>query len=239
VRYTAATITQAMERPTIRLGRSDHALVTARPWGWRVQRWWLQRARTWTPLLLSAPQMLALQASRRDPVTYLRALAPVLRAVFPWRTRYRLTGDPVRHILRLPADLMGTVLSALFAVPGSGRDGTQDEDDFDALRALQRRLVRGDGTPGAAAGPSASLATAAMTCRAHYGEAWYYAPGRWPTADGYVPFAVVWVEYMGLQALGARRVLEAADGYVVANARNPQQARRALQRVAYPPDPVH
>jgi hypothetical protein len=63
---------------------------------------------------------------------------------------------------------------------------------------------------------------------------WYYAPGEWPTTDGYAPFGVVWVEFMGLQALHARRTLEVADGYTVAQAKDGRRARRELQSAAYP-----
>lgn len=198
-----------------------------------MRRWWVRRFREWRPLAISTPQMLALQAVRRDPVAYVFRLAVVLRAVFPRRWWYRLTGDPVALILALPGDLMTRVLASMLTVPGTGADATTEIDPIEAIRAEQRRAVYGDKAP---VGPS--LATAAMTVRATYGDAWYYQPGRWATADGYAPFAVTWVEFAGVQALGARETLTVADGFAVAHAKDPRRVRAQLQQLAYPTDLV-
>jgi hypothetical protein len=148
--------------------------------------------------------MLALQAAQRDPVQYLLTLLPILRAVLPRRWWYRLVGDPVRMILRLPEPLIRKVLQALVTVP-----------------------VHGDTPDG-----GVSLAVAALSVRAAYGDAWYFNPQRWPTSDGYVPFAVALIEFAGIQALDVRRRLEVADGYALAHAKPHEKER--MHRLAYP-----
>jgi hypothetical protein len=242
VRYTAATLTAVDERPTIRVGRSDASYVQDKPFAWRARRWYTRTFRTWRPLAISTRQMLALQAAHaRDPITYVLTLALVLRAVFPRRWWHRLTGDPVRLILRLgqqAPELQGRVLRHLVSVPGSTRDATKEPvDPLEAFRRDQRRAVYGEAE--AAGGPTITLAAAAMTVRAEYGDAWYWNPERWPTSDGYVPFAVCLLEYAGLQAMDARRRLEVADGFALAHAKDPRRARMQLQKVAYPAEAVH
>jgi hypothetical protein len=173
--------------------------------------------------------MLTLQASGGDLVAYFVALVPVLRAVLPYRWWYRFVGDPVRLILSLPPELTRKVLQALVTVPGGIRDISQDPDGIEALRQMQRRAVYGDREPG-----GVSLAVAALSVREKFGDAWYYNPDRWPTSDGYVPFAVALAEHAGAQALDVRRSLEVADGYGLAHAKNPRQARQQMQQLAYP-----
>jgi hypothetical protein len=77
-----------------------------------------------------------------------------------------------------------------------------------------------------------SLAVAALSVRAAYGDAWYFNPQRWPTSDGYVPFAVALIEFAGIQALDVRRRLEVADGYALAHAKPHEKER--MHRLAYP-----
>jgi hypothetical protein len=184
--------------------------------------------------------MLALQASyAAGPVAYVLTLARTLRAVFPVRWWYALTGDPVRIILRLgidAPDLQGLVLRTLVTVPGADRDESKESGDpYAAIRAAQRAQVYGEAGAG---GPRLSLASAALSVRTCYGDAWYYNPERWPTSDGYAPFALCLVEYIGLQAMDARRRLEVADGFAIAHAKDPQRMRSQLERVAYPTDLV-
>jgi hypothetical protein len=89
----------------------------------------------------------------------------------------------------------------------------------------------------AARGPIPTLASALVVVRAAYGDAWYYAPERWKTADGYAPFKMVWAEYAGLQTLEARRRMEHADGVGLAmqnDRHKSKQVRDSLLRAAYP-----
>lgn len=171
--------------------------------------------------------MMTLQAAGRDPVQYVLALVPVLRDVLPMRWWYRLAGDPVRLLLALPPTLLQKVLQALVTVPGTDRDVSAEEDPVKALQRAQREAVYG-----AKADAGVSLAVAALSVRAAYGDAWYYNPQRWPTSDGCAPFAVALVEHAGVQALEVRRRLEVADGYTLAHGKPAQ--RKQMEKLAYP-----
>lgn len=225
MRYSAAALSAATRPVVLTIGRASDR----RGWRW-LSRWWVRTCRTWEAMPLSVPQMLALQAASRDPVSYLVAMAGVLRAVLPRRWWYRVIGDPVRLILSLPPELMGKVLKALVTVPQTDRDVSREADSLvEQIRKAQRRAVYGDQE-----GEGVSLAVAALSVRAAFGEAWYYAPDRWPTSDGYVPFALALVEGAGVQALDVRRRLEVADGFSLAHAKDPRRARQQMERMAYP-----
>ncbi len=222
--YSAAACVAAERPVVITIGRSSS----------RLGRWWIQRCRTWTARPVSVPQMLALQAARRDPLRYLLTLGAVLRAVFPRRWWYRLVGDPVVLLLSLPDDLRAKVLSALLTSPVTREDVSADEDPIETIRRAQRAIVRGTEPRG-----GVSLAIATATARAVYGHQWYFNPEAWKTSDGYVPFAVALAEYAGVQALSAADRLKMADGYAVANAKDPMRARRSLETLAFPAEQVH
>lgn len=243
MRYTAATVT-AITRPTvITLGRVVLARAdrSVHPWTWPlgvlvnvVHAWWLRTCRTWTVRPISTPQMLALQSASRNPIQYLIVLGAILRTVFPQRRRDRWVGDPVRLIITLPEALRTRVLRALVTLPESAVDHSRidDEDPHAALREAQRRAVRG---PAASTTPAGlSLASAALTVRHYLGDSWYYDPMRWDTADGYAPFAQVWLEFAGLEAVGARRRLEVADGFALIHSKNPRHALQQLREQAFP-----
>lgn len=171
--------------------------------------------------------MLALQAAGRDPVQYFVTFLPILRAALPMRWWYRLVGDPVALIFRLPEGLIRKVLQAMVTVPGSDRDVSAETDEIELIRRAQREQVHGTARDG-----GVSLAVAALSVRAVYGDAWYFNPQRWPTSDGYVPFARALVEFAGMQALDARRRLEIADGYALAHAK-PHEKQRVYD-LAFP-----
>lgn len=227
MRYTAAALNAATRPVTITIGRASDRR------GWRrVSRWWVRHCRTWTAKPLSVPQMLTLQAVAGDPLGYFVALAGILRAVFPRRWWYRLVGDPVRLILSLPRDLVPLVLRALVTVPETDRDVSREtESPLEAIRRAQRMAVHGEAAMKAS---GATLAVAALSVRAAYGDGWYYAPDRWPTSDGYAPFAVALVEYAGVQTLDVRQRLAVADGFSLSHAKDPQRVRRHLETMAYP-----
>ena len=210
MQYGALLVTQAMRPVVLTIGRSTY---TSRP--------------------ISTPQMLALQAARvsGSMTERLETLVTVLRAAFP-RRRFR---DPVRRILALPDALRDKVIGALFQVPGSDADRREDESPLEQMRRAQRMQVYGASK---ADGPAPTLATALAVVRAAYGDAWYWNPARWPTSDGYAPFAVTWVEYMGLQTVEARRRLERVDSVQIALAKDSTKARRSLVDMAYPSEMV-
>lgn len=228
MRYTAAALAVAGAPVPLGIG------VPSSRWGWRVvHRAWLAVARRWMARPISTPQMLALQAAQGDPVRYTVALLTVLRAILVRRWWHRLTGDPVRLLMQLPPDLRQRVLRHLVTVPGSERDATQELTFFEQVQRAQRAAVHGTEV---ARGPS--LAIAALTVRAVLGESWYWNPARWATSDGYAPFAVCWLEFVGLQHVSAQRRLELADAALVPHHKDPARALRAWQQQAYPTE-VH
>ena len=222
MRYTADALTKATRPIPITIGRVSNR----RGWRW-LSAWWLRHCRTFAAKPLSVPQMLTLQAASADPVAYLLALAPILTAVFPSRWWYRLTGHPVRLVLGLPPELVRHVLKALVTVPNSDRDVSQ-ESPIELIRRAQRAAVYGDNDRGG----GVSLAVAALSVRATFGDGWYFNPDRWPTSDGYAPFAVALVEHAGVQALEMRRRLEVADGFTLSHAK--PHDKEKMHRLAYP-----
>lgn len=234
MQYTAATCVAAARPVTLSIGRvsSRRGLV------W-LSRWWFRRFRTWQAKPLSVPQMLTLQAANGDPIAYVVALAVILRAVLPWRWWYRVTGDPVALILWIGSPrggndptLQGKVLASLLTVPGSARDESRISE-IEQIRAQQRAYVYGT------AKTVPSLAHAALRVRATYGDAWYYAPHRWPTSDGYAPFAVTWVEFAGLAAIDAADTLRIAQGTALPHAKHASRELQKLATLAYPTEAVH
>lgn len=163
------------------------------------------------------------------------ATVALLQAAFPRRPRWRPWADPVRQVLALPADLQGLVLQRLVAVPAfEAAPARNDADDpVAATRRLHRALEAG--YQAAARHRGATLEVAALHCEAMLGAAWYYAPHRWPTADGYAPAAVVLLTYHGLQAVWAHRRLEmAAATGVVQSGKTAAGTLRQWQRQAFP-----
>lgn len=220
--YSAAALAAASRPVVLTIGRASER----RGVRW-LSGWWVRRCRTWTARPLSVPQMLHLQAAGADPVAALAAMRAVLRQVLPRRWWYAVVGDPVRLILSLPTPLLQAVTKALVTVPDTERDVSREVDPFAELRQLQRHAVTGKRS-----NDGVSLAAAAMGVRAVYGDAWYYNPHRWPTSDGYAPFAVAIVEHAGMQALEVRRRLEIAEGTMIAHAKPHERVR--LRKLAYP-----
>lgn len=226
LRYTATALREAARPIPLTIGRAS----SRRGWRW-VTAQWVRHVRTWVLPPLSCEQMLELQSTRHDLAKYLQTMERVLRALLPHRWWYRVTGDPVALVLRLPPALISIVLRELVTTPGTGLDGTQeDSDGLAELTRLQRRAAHGGD---AEAGPVPTLAMAALACRTALGEAWYRSP-HWPTTDGTPPFGVVWVTFAGLEALRAQRVLERVDAHAVVHAKHPARRLRQLQQVAFP-----
>lgn len=207
----------------------------------RLSTWFFRTFRMWQPKPVSVPQMLALQAARGDLVRYFVVLARVLRAVLPYRWWYRFTGDPVRLAMRIglprkaggfdDPELQAKVLHALITAPGTDRDMTQeqDTDPLAAIRAQQRAAMHGTSR-----GPEPSLAHMAAAVRHAYGDAWYFDPRRWPTSDGYAPFALCMLEYVGLRAIHARATLTAYEGHALVTAKDSRAAVARLTDMVLP-----
>lgn len=238
--YTAGNLTRAARPVVLTIGRASSR--PGRRWAWwrALTRWYVARFRTWHVRPISTVQLLALQAAAPDAYAYLLELARVLRAVFPRHWTQRVTGDPVRLVLGLFADsntraLATRIVDTLLAMPGA-EPATAPVSAWEALRAEQRRQVYGDDRSGRGA---VTLAVAALCTRAQFGQAWFWNPGMWRTSDGFVPFAVCLLEYIGLQTLDARARLVVADGYGMANARDLRAARRPFEDLAYPTERGH
>lgn len=235
MRYRASAFA-AVSRPNIiTVGRAS-----SRPgwqWAWwrALTRWWVRTVWTWEPRPISTEQMLRLQGSAGDPLLWFAEMATILRATFPRRWWHQLHADPVKTLLLLPDGLRSRTLGTLVRLPKSVTDQSRVIDDpIEVVRQAQREAVHGKG----ASSDSPTLAIVALTVRHALGDTWYYNPARWTTSDGYAPFAVTWLEFVGIQALGAQKRLEVADGMALLHANNPRAARQKLQRDAFPSE-VH
>ena len=168
----------------------------------------------------------------RDPATSVEALEALLRAAFGsplgWRGWWR---DPVKLVLVMPEALLAQVLDRILAVPGHEIDPSADPEA--ALIAAHRQMAHPTSTK---QGPT--LALAALTCEVRLGAAWYFAPDRWPTSDGYAPASAVWTTYAGLMALDAGAQLAQANAMRLAQSTDKSVDRvfRALEKAAFPPD---
>lgn len=71
-----------------------------------------------------------------------------------------------------------------------------------------------------------------------YGAAWYFDPRRWATADGYAPWAVVWVAWRAMQAVSAqeRLSMSRAIQLALATGDHSHHARADEMRAAFPAD---
>lgn len=187
--------------------------------------------RTYTVRPVSAALLLRLLPEMREPTTQAAALNALLRAAFGPRRWYRR--DPVRTLYRLPSAVLAQVVDRILSVPGHAVDESLDPEA--ALIAAHRKMAHPDEHR---TGPS--LALAALTCEVRLGAAWYFAPDRWPTADGYAPMAAVWTTYGGLMALDAGAQLSAVNAARLAAStdKGVERAYRALHNAAYPPDPT-
>lgn len=200
-----------------------------------ARRWPLTvGATTWFPRPLSVVCVLRVEAALADPSPAVRFVGELdaLRAAFPdrvspwarWRGR-----DPIAAILRLDVPTRARVLRALLVGPPPKAPPPSD-DPLEAVAAQQRALM----AQRDAAGPT--LAVMTMTLRCALGEAWYYAPGRYDTVDGYVPARQVLVDYEGWHAVRAQRMADDATAARVAQAddKHWRPIERAWRRQAMP-----
>lgn len=189
---------------------------------------------------ISAVEMLRFQAvhARGDAMQTFVALVVLLRVAFPRRWWHRFYADPVRVILGLPADLRDKVIGEILRMPGGAERNPADLSPVEALRKMQRELVYG---AAAARKPQnvPTLALAVARVRATYGDVWYFNPGRWATADGYVPWRVVWAEYQALGAIAAHERIERASAAAVLHAKNSTRTLDDWFREAHPPEAMN
>lgn len=183
--------------------------------------------RTYWARPLSAAFALRVLPSLTRPDEAPAAIAEAFRAAFPrprlwWR-------DPVRQIAQLDAGVRGAIVAQLFSAPG---ESIEEQDPLEAVMAAHRKLARPQ-----SAGVAPTLALMALTCEARL-PGWYYAPGRWPTSDGYAPLAAVWTAYEGLAALDAQTLLHTARAMRIAQGSGTPVELDRLQRTAYPADPT-
>lgn len=182
---------------------------------------------------LSAAFVLRVVPKMVDAEQRTDAIREALRAAFPL-PRWRWQRDALRAIAGLTQTVQASIVEQMFAIPGATPDGAEDPEA--ALIAAHRKLAHP--TEETRQGPT--LALAALTCEVRMGAAWYYAPDRWPTSDGYAPLATVWTTYAGLAAIDAQDRLQMASAVQLANGHGPTVARewRKVQAAAYPPDPT-
>lgn len=191
--------------------------------------------RTYHARPLSAALVLRLFPRMAQASTRAEAVTEALRAAFPepagwWARRFR---DPLRAVFGLDVALQAEIVQRLFAVPG--QHSPAEDDPVAALMAAHRKLAHPTERK---TGPT--LAIAALTCEVRMGAAWYYAPTRWSTVDGYAPLATVWTTYLGLQALDARERLSLASAVRLgmADGQKTESHWRSLEAAAFPPDPT-
>lgn len=192
------------------------------------------------PVILRALALIA-EAQRASTVQHanagvLEAEHLVLRAAFPAPPRWKWWQDPLRTIATIDGNNRARLLRRLMTVP-DGMAAPAPEEDYYAELRRQQKALSSPSTPVTGHRPTLSLA--ALTCRATFGELWYYNPDRWPTSDGYVPHAVCWVEYHGLAALEARAQLTTISAHAVL--KSGKGARREIDKLmahAFPGDPL-
>lgn len=86
------------------------------------------------------------------------------------------------------------------------------------------------------------LGLACAQCEAFYGASWYFDPRRWPTTDGYVPFAVLWDAWRTMQSVAAWQRLQITHAVAMASPvaesamAQRQRAMEQEQRMAFPPE---
>lgn len=71
-----------------------------------------------------------------------------------------------------------------------------------------------------------------------WGAAWFHAPARWPTPDGYVPYRVFWAYWRTMESVRASEVLAMSTATLLpAQPEEHQHARLdTLHALAHPPE---
>ncbi len=113
---------------------------------------------------------------------------------------------------------------------GVGAQPTADEDDWDRLARQNTDSERVDRDA-----RFLPIEVALLHCEQQLGAAWVYAPGRWGTSDGCVPFRVVWCYFHALDMRRAVTALDTAHGIGLAlGGENAQRSFDAASDQAFP-----
>lgn len=117
-------------------------------------------------------------------------------------------------------------------MPGGPADRADIADDWDRL--AEQNTDAGGLSRGARA---IGLELAFVQCEQIYGAAWAYAPHRWKTDDGFVPFPVCWIYWRALDMRAALDALATARaiGIAFGDGEAAVKARRAVLDDALPP----
>jgi hypothetical protein len=102
---------------------------------------------------------------------------------------------------------------------GAAEKPPDPDDPWDAIIRAQRFDVNDD------AGARIPLEVAMLHVEHRFPHA-FYAPGRWDTADGYIPFRLCWIYFDFLRATLALDALQTARGIGIAFA-DPDAPRSA------------
>lgn len=195
------------------------------------------------PVMLRALALYADAAQSREPSTMLRLLEEanhlVMRAAFPKPPRWRWWQDPLRAIARLDHPTQKRILTRLMIMPSGLLPPEVDDTPIDPYAELRRqqKALSSPSTP--VGGHRPTLALAALTCRARFGNAWYYNPAQYTTSDGYVPHTVAWADYEGLGALDAHAQLLQVVAQGVLHTKDAQRTLGTMRANAYPRDPLY
>lgn len=83
-----------------------------------------------------------------------------------------------------------------------------------------------------------TLALAVTQVERFYGAAWYHAPARWQTVDGYAPWQVVWIAWRAMNAMVAYERLSMSRAIAIALAQGDAAGRARQQELdlAFPAD---
>lgn len=217
MKYCAAVVLAA-ERPIpVRVGRFGYV---ARPVS--------------VPVMLRVIDLTArAKANPADaPALLFEAELALLRAAFPrpsWWMRWR---DPVPALLA-NGDIAQrrAMLERLTAMPVTAP--VEAADPLAWIKKAQRTAVQGT-----TKGPAPTLAVAAFTMRVVLGEQWWHNP-RYGTADGYVPHAQCWADYMGYDAFEARARLNLVQAHAVLQSGKQSRVHiAALMESVYPGEPA-
>lgn len=156
-----------------------------------------------------------------------QALGTLLRLAFP-RPWYRRGGVAAR-VLDLPPRVRTAVVTALLTPPKAAAPA-RAADPWDAL-AAQNTAPEPE-----TSGATLTIRHALAQCERFYGAGWAFNPARWGTADGGVPYPILWEAWHRMQAITALERLSATSA--AARAQGGDAAAHAVDadvRRAYQP----
>lgn len=155
------------------------------------------------PISAECARWFDVEAQQPDPARRVHAVVEVLRAAFP--ARYAL-----RAALAIPVEGQHALLRALFRVPDS-RHSPNNDDVIARIMRQQRAEVRGTQE-------TAPLSKEVVTRMVQIacGQD-YYLNRRWPTVDGFVPWAECVLMFEALETARSQQRLSDVMGWSIAN----------------------